>query len=45
MTDTWGDGWNGNVFAFQQLNQYVATFGEGFTAGFNLSKNVTIPAN
>ena len=45
MIDNYGDGWDGNIFAFQQLNQYVATFGENFTSGFNSSKTISIPVN
>ena len=45
MTDTWGDGWNGFVFGFQQRNQYVATFGESFTSGRSAEEIVMIPSN
>ena len=33
MTDTSGDGWNGNVFGFKQNNAVVGTFGSNFTTG------------
>ena len=33
MTDSWGDGWNGNTMAIRQLGQTVATIGGTFTAG------------
>lgn len=45
MTDTWGDGWNDNVFGFEQGNQYVATFGDSFTSGTTANKTVVIPKN
>ena len=31
LTDTFGDGWNGNVFAFRQNSSTIATFGDNFT--------------
>lgn len=44
MTDTFGDGWNGNVFAFKQNGAIVATFGSTFTYGKSFGPvNVTIP--
>jgi gliding motility-associated-like protein len=33
MTDSWGDGWNGNTMSIRQLGQTVATIGGTFTAG------------
>lgn len=33
MTDSWGDGWNGNVMAIRQNGIIVGTFGQGFTTG------------
>ena len=33
MTDSFGDGWNGNVFGFRQDSAIAATFGENFTTG------------
>lgn len=43
MTDTYGDGWNQNIFAFKQNNQFVATFGENFTSGDSDFQQVVIP--
>lgn len=34
MSDTAGDGWNGNVLAIKQNNTILGTFGDGFTAGY-----------
>lgn len=33
MTDSYGDGWNGNVFGFKQNGTLIGTFGGGFTSG------------
>ena len=33
MTDSFGDGWNGNVFGFRQNSAIAATFGDTFTTG------------
>lgn len=33
MFDTFGDGWNGNVFGFEQNGIIVGTFGAGFNTG------------
>jgi hypothetical protein len=46
MNDTYGDGWNGNVFDFRQNGTIIATFVASFTTGktFGLI-NVTIPGN
>jgi hypothetical protein len=33
MIDTFGDGWNSNVFGIEQNGIVVATFGAGFTTG------------
>lgn len=33
MTDSWGDGWNGNTMTIRQFGQTVATIGGTFTAG------------
>ena len=33
MTDTVGDGWNGNVFGIRQNNTIVTTFGSDFIDG------------
>lgn len=33
MTDSFGDGWNGNVIGIRQNNTIVATFGGSFTSG------------
>lgn len=46
MTDTKGDGWNGNIFAFKQDNIIVASFGSGFTNGSSYpSQTVRIKDN
>ena len=46
MSDSYGDGWNGNIFGFRQNGTIVATFGGGFTAGRSFGPiNVTIPGN
>lgn len=34
MTDSYGDGWNGNILAIRQYNMTVGVFGAGFTSGF-----------
>ena len=33
MTDSKGDGWNGNVLAIKQNDTIPGTFGSAFTAG------------
>jgi hypothetical protein len=33
MTDSYGDGWNNNIFGFKQNGVIVATFGKEFTSG------------
>jgi hypothetical protein len=33
MSDTYGDGWNGNVLGIKQNNTIVGTFGDTFTTG------------
>ena len=33
LTDSFGDGWNGNVFGFKQNKALVGTFGGAFTTG------------
>ena len=46
MTDTYGDGWDGNVFGLKQGSTIVATFGAGFTTGTTYGPmDVTIPGN
>lgn len=35
MTDSFGDGWNGNVIAIKQNNIVVGTFGVQFNSGFS----------
>jgi len=47
MTDSSGDGWNGNVLGFKQNGVFVSKFGDGFTYGsshgplfFNILGNV-----
>ncbi|MBG00632.1 MAG: hypothetical protein CMI36_16705 [Owenweeksia sp.] len=40
MFDSFGDGWNGNVFGIMQSGVIVAQFGQGFTTGTNFG-----PAN
>lgn len=34
MTDSKGDGWNGNILAFQQNGANVGLFGTTFSSGF-----------
>ena len=36
MNDSYGDGWNRNVFGIEQNNVIVSTFGENFTNGYSL---------
>jgi hypothetical protein len=46
MTDSYGDGWNGNFFALQQSGGIVGIFGQNFTSGStNGPIQLTIPAN
>jgi hypothetical protein len=46
MSDSWGDGWNGNIFGFKQNGAIVATFGTGFSSGRSFGPvTVTIPGN
>lgn len=49
MTDSVGDGWNGNILGFKQLNEnnaVVGTFGESFTSGASSGPvSVTILGN
>lgn len=33
MTDSYGDGWNGNVLGIRQNGSVIGTFGAGFTSG------------
>ena len=33
MTDSYGDGWNGNSFSVRQNNTVLGNFGAGFTSG------------
>ena len=33
LTDTWGDGWNGNVLGIAHDGKLVAEFGQDFTYG------------
>ena len=33
LTDSYGDGWNGNILGFKQGGIVVGTFGQGFTTG------------
>lgn len=33
MTDSYGDGWNGNILAIKQNNTVKGTFGSAFTSG------------
>lgn len=34
MTDSKGDGWNGNILGIMQDEVVLGTFGETFTSGF-----------
>ena len=46
MSDSWGDGWNGNILGFRQNGAIVATFGTGFSSGFSFGPVfVKIPGN
>ena len=46
MSDSWGDGWNGNILGFRQNGAIVATFGTGFSSGRSFGPvAVTIPGN
>jgi len=42
LTDTFGDGWNGNTMSVRQLGVTVATLGPTFTNG-NGPVNITVP--
>lgn len=42
MTDTYGDGWNGNVFGFKQGSTIAGKFGDGFDSGAEKIVYVTI---
>ena len=35
MTDSFGDGWKGNILGLRQNNTIVGTFGSSFTTGFS----------
>lgn len=35
MTDSWGDGWNGNSIGFKQNGNITGTFGSDFSNGHN----------
>lgn len=37
MTDSYGDGWNGNILAIRQNNTIIGTFGSTFTEGSSTS--------
>lgn len=46
MTDSYGDGWNGNVFGIKQNGTVVGTFGTGFNTGYNFpSANIAVQGN
>lgn len=45
MSDSYGDGWNENIFAFVQNNNYVAKFGENFVSGSSQTASVTFFKN
>lgn len=34
MTDSYGDGWNGNILGIKRGSNIIATFGEYFNSGF-----------
>lgn len=42
MSDSYGDGWNGNVLALRQNGQVVASFGQQFTTGTSFTP-FTVP--
>lgn len=44
MVDSYGDGWNGNVFALTQDDKIIAKFGSTFTKGSSSSVSVTVPS-
>ena len=35
MSDSFGDGWNGNILGIKQNNTIIGTFGSGFVTGFS----------
>lgn len=35
MTDSWGDGWSGNILGIKQKGVIVGTFGANFKSGFS----------
>ena len=40
MSDSKGDGWNGNIIAFKQDGVIVATFGDNFIEGKNYGPSI-----
>lgn len=45
MTDSWGDGWNGNVIGLKQEGMMIANFGSNFTSGHEFGPvTVKIPS-
>lgn len=45
MNDSFGDGWNGNIFGFKQNNIIIGSFGNNFTTGKTFGPvNVTLPS-
>lgn len=45
MTDSFGDGWNNNIFGFKQNKTIVGTFGSTFTTGASSTFYVTVINN
>ncbi len=42
MTDSYGDGWNGNQLVFTQSGVAVGTVGAGFTTGFAATDSISL---
>lgn len=46
MTDSFGDGWNGNILAVKQNGATVGTFGNGFSSGSTFGPTyITVQGN
>jgi hypothetical protein len=46
LTDSYGDGWNGNILAFRQNGTIVGTFGANFLSGaYYIPMNITLRGN
>ena len=42
MTDSYGDGWNGNTVSFIQNGYTVGTVGGGFTTGSSYTESIML---